>query len=283
MLAFMAAQSFLMMQMAGAGWQYGKRKISAMKNEEFNALTVNSLLQKEVADVRDAIPTISQSINDMTPMVATIVAQYGDFIKEIINVIPVVVENIYKPDKPPSVDTFNPLTIINPLIPAFADESGILPTPGVSKDATTTNNMIRWQNNIKKETSLRALKLFPLETLGLSTANYSILANAIMKRTAELSAGSRIDKKLPTSTNILPKSRVSKQTLRLQRTKLINDMKRFQAKLHPANARMKTATTRGDRAMISRAKRELDNATKGLRNAKQALANFLDRWKGTKY
>ncbi len=84
MLAFMATQSFLMMQMAGAGWQYGKRKISAMSNIEFNKLSTNQLLSNETADVRKAIPTIEASMNDMTALMAPIVAQYADFIKEAI-------------------------------------------------------------------------------------------------------------------------------------------------------------------------------------------------------
>ncbi len=45
MLAFMPIQSYLMMYFAGSGWQYGKRKISAMSNEEFNKLTPEQLLQ----------------------------------------------------------------------------------------------------------------------------------------------------------------------------------------------------------------------------------------------
>ncbi len=84
MLAFMATQSFLMMQMAGAGWQFGKRKISAMTNIEFNKLSTNQLLSNETADVRKAIPTIEASMKDMTQLMAPIVAQYGDFIKEAI-------------------------------------------------------------------------------------------------------------------------------------------------------------------------------------------------------
>ncbi len=96
----MGAQSFIMMFQAGEGWQYGKRRISAMSNEDFNKLTPERLLENQAATLRKALPTIERSMNAMTPMIATIVAQYGDFIKEVIRTIgPVskdVVETIIK-------------------------------------------------------------------------------------------------------------------------------------------------------------------------------------------
>ncbi len=88
MLAFMGAQSFIMMFQAGEGWQYGKRKISAMTNEEFNLLTPERLLQNQAVTLRNSLETIQKSMNDMTPMIETIVRQYGDFLKEVIRVTP---------------------------------------------------------------------------------------------------------------------------------------------------------------------------------------------------
>ncbi len=84
MLAFMGAQSFIMMFQAGEGWQYGKRRISAMTNEDFNKLTPERLLQNQAATLRSSISTIEKSMNDMTPMIKTIISQYGDFLREII-------------------------------------------------------------------------------------------------------------------------------------------------------------------------------------------------------
>ncbi len=84
----MGAQSFIMMFQAGEGWQYGKRRISAMSNEEFNKLTPLKLLQNQAANLRSSIGTISKSMNDMTPMIETIIRQYGDFLKEVIRVTP---------------------------------------------------------------------------------------------------------------------------------------------------------------------------------------------------
>ncbi len=94
MLAFMGAQSFVMMFQAGEGWQYGKRRISAMSNEDFNKLTPERLLQNQAATLRSSLSTIEKSMNDMTPMIETIIRQYGDFLKEIIAVTPSVAADV---------------------------------------------------------------------------------------------------------------------------------------------------------------------------------------------
>ncbi len=88
MLAFMGAQSFIMMYQAGEGWQYGKRKQSAMSNEDFNRQTPISIMQNQSAVLRQALPTIVKSMNDMTPLIGEIIKQYGDFVTEIIKVSP---------------------------------------------------------------------------------------------------------------------------------------------------------------------------------------------------
>ncbi len=92
----MGAQSFIMMYQAGEGWQYGKRKISAMSNEEFNKLTPELVLEKQAIVLRNALPTIQKSMDDMTPMIRTIIAQYGDFIREMISALPEAVGNIFE-------------------------------------------------------------------------------------------------------------------------------------------------------------------------------------------
>ncbi len=94
MLAFMPIQSYLMMYFAGAGWQIGKRKISAIPNDTFNKMSANDLLKGFTADLRETIPTLISSMNDVTPLVKVLIEQYGDFIKEVINVTPQVAQSI---------------------------------------------------------------------------------------------------------------------------------------------------------------------------------------------
>ncbi len=271
MLAFMATQSFLMMQMAGAGWQYGKRKISAMKNEEFNALTINNLLQKETADVRAAIPTIIQSINDMTPMVGEIVAQYGDFIKEIIKATPQFIQNIYQPTKQPSVETFNPLSILNPLLPAFAEESSVHTSTPPSSDALSNNNKNALIKNINATTNLDVLRKIVLEQYGLNSSDYRIVANRLMSRMEALNPQVKSTGK-PTggvTGNVNTRWRgTSTQSLELERNRLITQIRNHKATLADKSFQK---TARGRQQFIPIKKEQ----TRMLKNAQQKLADIL--------
>ncbi len=65
MIPFMGIQSAVMMKQAGENWQYGKRRISAMSNEEFNVLTPQKLNQNNNSEIRSMIPDMKQAIIDM--------------------------------------------------------------------------------------------------------------------------------------------------------------------------------------------------------------------------
>ncbi len=94
MLAFMPIQSYLMMYFAGSAWQFGKRKISAKSNEEFNNLTMKTLLEEHTMELKSVIPTLERSLNDITPLIRILIEQYGDFIKEAIKATPVAIQNV---------------------------------------------------------------------------------------------------------------------------------------------------------------------------------------------
>ncbi len=94
MLAFMPIQSYLMMYFAGSAWQFGKRKISAKSNEEFNNLTMKTLLEEHTMELKSVIPTLERSLQDVTPLIRILIEQYGDFIKEALQVIPVVAKDV---------------------------------------------------------------------------------------------------------------------------------------------------------------------------------------------
>ncbi len=95
MPAFLGAQSFIMMYQAGEGWQYGKRRISALSNEEFNKLDVKQLMERQAMELKGALPIIERSMNNMTRMVPMIIEQYGDFIREAIKAMPEAIGNIF--------------------------------------------------------------------------------------------------------------------------------------------------------------------------------------------
>ncbi len=94
MPAFLGAQSFIMMYQAGEGWQYGKRRISALSNEEFNKLTPQSLMERQAMELKGAIPIIEKSMNNMTRMIPMMMAQFGDFTREAIKAIPQALANV---------------------------------------------------------------------------------------------------------------------------------------------------------------------------------------------
>ncbi len=96
MLAFMPIQSYLMMYFAGSGWQYGKRKISAMSNDQFNKLTPEELLKQHSIELKNMLPTLQKSLDDVTPLVRILIEQYGDFIREALKAMPEAIGNIFQ-------------------------------------------------------------------------------------------------------------------------------------------------------------------------------------------
>ncbi len=113
MLAFMPIQSYLMMYFAGSGWQYGKRKISAMSNEQFNKLTPEDLLAQHSIELKNMLPTLNKTLNDVTPLVKTLIIQYGDFIKEALHAIGPAIEALLKPTN--AQDIYNSQFGITPI------------------------------------------------------------------------------------------------------------------------------------------------------------------------
>ncbi len=67
MIPFMGMQSGVMAQQFGVNFQYGKRKISAMSNEEFNKLTPEQLQIDFSKQITGMIPTWEQSLKEMRP------------------------------------------------------------------------------------------------------------------------------------------------------------------------------------------------------------------------
>ncbi len=88
MIPFMGAQSLVIGKMFGEGFQYGKRKISAMPNEEFNKLTFESLMSNARDEMQASIPTMQQAMQDMKPMVETVVHEFTNYLSLVIEKAP---------------------------------------------------------------------------------------------------------------------------------------------------------------------------------------------------
>ncbi len=89
MIPFMAGQSLAMGEAFGKGFQYGKRKISSMSNEEFNALDFKGLSESLATDYRVMIPSLEKSIRASDVLQRAVFDAFGD----IIGTIPDVVKN----------------------------------------------------------------------------------------------------------------------------------------------------------------------------------------------
>ncbi len=90
----MGAQSLVIGKMFGEGFQYGKRKISAMPNEEFNALTFEKMMSNARDEMQASIPTMIQAMQDMKPMVSAVIHEFTNYLSLVIKAAPSEVENI---------------------------------------------------------------------------------------------------------------------------------------------------------------------------------------------
>ncbi len=92
----MGAQSLVIGKMFGEGFQYGKRKISAMKNDEFNKLTFEDMMSNARQEIQASIPTMQAAMRDMTPMVETIIQEFTSYLSKVINAVPTVAVSVAK-------------------------------------------------------------------------------------------------------------------------------------------------------------------------------------------
>jgi len=83
MVPFMAGQSLAMGEAFGKGFQYGKRKISSMSNEEFNLLDFRKLSESINTDYKVMIPSLKNSIQASDELQREVFKALGDVIKDI--------------------------------------------------------------------------------------------------------------------------------------------------------------------------------------------------------
>ncbi len=80
MIPFMGIQSAVMAEQFGTLFQYGKRRISAMSNEEFNKLTPEILQERMTRQIEGMIPEMEKQIQAMSPLVKIILKEFGNYI-----------------------------------------------------------------------------------------------------------------------------------------------------------------------------------------------------------
>ncbi len=79
----MAGQSLAMGEAFGKGFQYGKRKISSMSNEEFNALNFQQLSESIATDYKTMIPSLRKSIEASDELQRAVFKALGDLLLDI--------------------------------------------------------------------------------------------------------------------------------------------------------------------------------------------------------
>ncbi len=84
MIPFMGIQSTVMAKQFGENFQYGKRKISAMSNEEFNKLTPQQMAEDNAQEIKNIIPSLKESIMDMREIQKFIIAEFVQLITKIL-------------------------------------------------------------------------------------------------------------------------------------------------------------------------------------------------------
>jgi len=79
----MGMQSLVIGKQFGEGFQYGKRKISAMTNEEFNKLTPADIAKQSAQELREMIPSMKEAIQDMRHFQSFIVNELIATVKQL--------------------------------------------------------------------------------------------------------------------------------------------------------------------------------------------------------
>ncbi len=134
MVPFMAGQSLAMGEAFGKGFQYGKRKISSMSNEEFNKLDFRELSESLATDYRVMIPSLTKSIENSQVLQQSVFTALGQIITSIPENAKEFLQGIYKDLTTP--DTTTTLTSASAL---------------GSLGSTTTNVRLGSSRNLEKE------------------------------------------------------------------------------------------------------------------------------------
>ncbi len=88
MIPFMGIQSAVMAKQFGENFQYGKRRISAMSNDEFNKLTPQKIQEQANLELKAMIPSMQQSIIDMNEFQKFVIQQFVKVMQDLIHAFP---------------------------------------------------------------------------------------------------------------------------------------------------------------------------------------------------
>ena len=274
MLSFLASQGFAIMYFGGAGWQFGKRKVSGMTNEEVNMISPHDFMLKLNKELKGMVPSMQQGMADMTPLIHTTMVQFGAYIREAIKAFPEAVGEIFAEGD----STFRGN------LAAFGSSS-LIGTGGRrgQTDVKLIDQIMAAIVASKKGTGLstttkQAIADAPKDKYGNSLISYKgklysfarLQALLKVKETAAVKVSARAVK--PQVRLGFTRKRSAGQSQRLEKTKLIAQIRREKKQLviHQKNNRM----------FRGRMSNQVNvNLTKGkIRSAQQRLSNLLARY-----
>ncbi len=260
----MPIQSYLMMYFAGAGWQIGKRKISAIPNDQFNKMSANDLLKGFTADLRETIPTLERSLQDITPLIRILIEQYGDFVTVALKEIPQAAQDVISRQFNKE-GTFAQWLIDQFKIPEAEAFAAAHREFGTDKEEVDTTL-------VPPPASTQIIKPFQGPEINPVTGEKSTFLTALEKA-----------KVTPPAPHIKsrPASNVSLQSLRLEKANLEFQIRRAATNHKNALAAFNqtknwSAAGKAKKAHVIRARSQKTGLTAGaLRSAQQKFANFM--------
>jgi len=156
----MAGQSMMMGDAFGKAYQYGKRKISAMTNEDFNKLTTGDLGREILTDYTAIIPSMTQAIKQSTTFQSFIIHELAEIVKNLpkdlvegLGIQPTSPQAIVQNYRPPPANQESGLitqkdllSFLEGLVPSILEASGAHPSTSVSSTTATssTTGQIAW-------------------------------------------------------------------------------------------------------------------------------------------
>ncbi len=173
MVPFMFMQSAAMALGFGSFFQYGKRKISSMSNDEFNELTPEALTAQLMSSVNNMIPTVEQSFHQMEQMNTMILQAMSKYFDQAIDFLgqwiqgrgEAFVKNIHTEIVEPVQDAFE---YTGQDIPSYIQTAGgDLQTSHNTTNQTQTNvtyNSIeryaqKWINPLRRTTNFNTITI----------------------------------------------------------------------------------------------------------------------------
>jgi len=253
----MATQSLAMGEAFGKSFQYGKRKISSMTNEEFNQYTFTDMMNEQTANVRAYIPKLHEQMELSYSLQI-------DIFQEMVKIIPAFFEALLKSLQPLASEfqQFN-TTPFNQNIPS-PNQGGTLVSATTADEPTLISheNFIEDIPIIERETSsdkynqaiFRAMSLEEL-IKGINSGRFTGSALSLAKHTLAT-------RQEPTDQSLIPTVATSQQ---VEHQAWQSELHRYQATFVKLHKQLLLEKNKGNDSTASKTRTALRNVASQIR------------------